>query len=77
MHQFGVHVPLITALRTPGMRDRHWDEISQQLGFAFKPEEDVTFAALLQRYDLPAHLSMFQVCVRHSPRPFSHLAHYH
>ncbi len=26
---FQEHLPLIKALRNPGLRDRHWDEISQ------------------------------------------------
>lgn len=36
---FKKFVPLVQALRNPGMRDRHWDLLSQQLGFDFHPDK--------------------------------------
>ena len=35
--KFKPHVPLVIALRNPGMRDRHWDELSRTLGFSINP----------------------------------------
>jgi dynein heavy chain len=31
------NVPLILCLRNPGMRDRHWTSISDELGFKLDP----------------------------------------
>ncbi len=30
-------MPLVTALRNPGLRPRHWDNLSSELGFEIKP----------------------------------------
>jgi len=35
-------VPLIHALRMPGMKDRHWEMISDKLGYPFRPNQDYT-----------------------------------
>ena len=37
MVNFKPHVPLVIALRSPGMRDRHWEELSSALGFSVDP----------------------------------------
>ena len=47
---FKPKVPLIIALRNPGMRDRHWDELSQRTGKIFP--KDKTFLTLHQLVDL-------------------------
>ena len=36
-------VPLALALRTEGMKDRHWEAISEKVGFEVKPYEGFTF----------------------------------
>mgnify|MGYP000067473068 CR=1 FL=1 len=40
--EFKPHIPLVIALRNPGMRDRHWDDLSAQLGFPLKPDDSFT-----------------------------------
>lgn len=35
-------LPVITGLRTAGMRDRHWDQLSDQLGVNLHPDESYT-----------------------------------
>lgn len=37
----------MVALRKTGMYDRHWEEISQKVGFEVKPTEDFTFTKIL------------------------------
>eukprot|EP01012_Entosiphon_sulcatum_P030911 TRINITY_DN3847_c0_g1_i1.p1 TRINITY_DN3847_c0_g1~~TRINITY_DN3847_c0_g1_i1.p1 ORF type:complete len:4187 (-),score=787.17 TRINITY_DN3847_c0_g1_i1:47-10915(-) len=32
-------VPVVTALRNPGMKDRHWSELSRELGTELRPKE--------------------------------------
>ena len=40
---FKPKVPLMVALRKNGMKDRHWEEISNRVGFTVKPNESFTF----------------------------------
>ncbi len=51
---FRPHLPLITALRNPGMRPRHWQLLSQHLGFKLQPDATFTlkdlFTLNLQSY---------------------------
>lgn len=35
-------LPVISGLRTPGMRGRHWDQISESLGVDLHPDESYT-----------------------------------
>lgn len=39
---FKAFVPLVQALRNPGMRDRHWDELSERLGVDLHPDDSFT-----------------------------------
>ena len=42
--EFSVHLPLVTALRTEGMKDRHWEQISEKIGIQLKsPFDDDSF----------------------------------
>ncbi|CAM9833122.1 unnamed protein product, partial [Heterosigma akashiwo] len=50
-------VPLVVALRNPGMRERHWGEISSKLGFKVAPDESTTLEGLLA-LDLADHIEM-------------------
>lgn len=47
MEAFKVHIPLLHVLCNPGMRDRHWAQVSKIVGFKVMPTEDTSFAALL------------------------------
>jgi dynein heavy chain len=40
---FKPFVPLALAMRTEGMKDRHWQMISEKVGFEVKPYEGFTF----------------------------------
>lgn len=37
----------MVALRKNGMYDRHWEQISEAVGFEVKPTEDFTFTNIL------------------------------
>jgi hypothetical protein len=41
LQEFQQHVPLIAALRNPGLRDRHWDKISAAVGCPVKADAGV------------------------------------
>ncbi|KAL0223335.1 hypothetical protein P9112_002725 [Eukaryota sp. TZLM1-RC] len=54
MDDFSPHVPLIVAMRSPGMRDRHWEEISEVLGFELNPDEEFTLTKFFE-LDIPKY----------------------
>lgn len=45
---FKPYVPLIVALRCPGMKERHWANISEKLGFSLEPDASFTFQTVLE-----------------------------
>lgn len=54
---FSPYCPLITALRTPGMEDRHWDEISNECGINLHPDSNFTLSDVF-RLNLKEHESV-------------------
>lgn len=40
---YKVYVPMGMALRTQGMKDRHWEAVSNKVGFEVKPFPGFTF----------------------------------
>lgn len=46
--EFLPFAPLIQALRNPGMRERHWEQVSEKLGFEFKMDDKLTFTKCLE-----------------------------
>ena len=47
IEEFNPIVPLAVALRTVGMRDRHWEAISEKVGFKVKPDSKFTLSKAL------------------------------
>ncbi|KAJ3073482.1 Dynein heavy chain 1, axonemal [Podochytrium sp. JEL0797] len=57
MDEFKPNLPLIQALRNPGMRDRHWDRLSEELNMKIRPDNAFTLndalkMGLLEKVDL-------------------------
>ncbi|KXS21750.1 hypothetical protein M427DRAFT_107149 [Gonapodya prolifera JEL478] len=48
MDQFKPYLPLIQALRNPGMRDRHWERLSTDLGINLRPGDAFTLTDLIK-----------------------------
>ena len=48
IEQFRPFLPLIQSLRNPGMRNRHWEKLSAQLGIVIKPKAGLTFSKCLE-----------------------------
>lgn len=46
---FKPYVPLAVYLRKDGMKDRHWDQISEQVGFDIRPTEDFTLTTVIEK----------------------------
>lgn len=47
IEDFRPFIPLIQGLRNPGMRNRHWELLSADLGFAVRPKQSLTFKKCL------------------------------
>ncbi|XP_075248722.1 dynein axonemal heavy chain 7-like isoform X2 [Convolutriloba macropyga] len=47
IEDFKENMPLISCLCNPGMRDRHWQQISDIVGYAIQPEPDNTLQSFL------------------------------
>lgn len=47
MDEFRPNIPLITGLRNPGMKERHWKELSKRVEKDIVPSESLTLAKLL------------------------------
>ena len=42
MEDFRPFMPVVTCLRNPGMRDRHWNDLTSTLGFELRPDDSFT-----------------------------------
>jgi len=51
-------LPLIIALRNPGMRDRHWEMLSDKLPFPFQPDESMTLTRVLDDFKLQNYMEI-------------------
>lgn len=45
---FKPFIPLIQSLRNPGMRNRHWEQLSEKLGIVIKPKPTLTFTKCIE-----------------------------
>ncbi|KAK6993742.1 dynein heavy chain 3 axonemal, partial [Biomphalaria glabrata] len=48
LEKFKINMPLITALCNPGIKQRHWDLMSQKTGFDITPKKDTPLQEVLQ-----------------------------
>lgn len=59
LQSFQQHLPLIAALRNPGLRDGHWDKISAAVGFTVKADAGMCCVTLNDRQPVTqAHMSL-------------------
>lgn len=47
--EFKPVVPLAVALRKDGMKERHWDAITEAVGFDLRPDEDFTLTTVIDK----------------------------
>lgn len=62
MDDFKPYVPLIQALRNPGMRDRHWDRLSEEIGLNIRPSETLTLTDLIKMNLIDKIPAISKVC---------------
>ncbi|XP_078276213.1 dynein axonemal heavy chain 3-like [Rhinoraja longicauda] len=48
LDKFKINMPLINALCSPGIKQRHWALMSQKVGFSITPEESTSLSDILQ-----------------------------
>lgn len=48
IEDFRPNIPLIQALRNPGMRNRHWEKLTEELKLPVRPKKDLTFRKCLE-----------------------------
>ena len=48
IEEFRPYIPLIQGLRNPGMRNRHWEQLSNTVGFPVYPKSNLTFSKCLE-----------------------------
>lgn len=48
LEAFAAYLPVIEALRTPGLKDRHWHQLSATLGHDIRPEASLTLQLLVE-----------------------------
>lgn len=70
VESFKEHVPLIQALCNPGLRERHWDNISEIVGFDLIPDEETTLSKLLDM-NLEQYLEQFENISEAATKEFS------
>lgn len=57
--EFKNHMPLINTLGNPGMKDRHWEQVSEIIGFPIKRSIDLTLEKVID-YGLAEYVSKFE-----------------
>lgn len=59
VEEFREHMPLVQTLFNPGLRDRHWDQISESIGFPLKPDDEMCLSKLVDM-NLESHIAKFE-----------------
>ncbi|KAK3261161.1 hypothetical protein CYMTET_29916, partial [Cymbomonas tetramitiformis] len=67
---FQEHLPLITALRNPGLRDRHWKKMSDQIGFQVKADSSFSVTRALQ-LELQKYMGIIDEVSEHASKEYS------
>ena len=59
VEEFREHLPLVQTLFNPGMRDRHWLEVSEVVGFNLYPDDEMCLSRLIDM-NLEVHNAKFE-----------------
>ncbi|KAK9727723.1 Dynein heavy chain, N-terminal region 2 [Popillia japonica] len=59
IEEFKEHMPIIQTLGNPGMKDRHWEKVSEIVGFPIKVDSELTLAKIID-YGLDDYIEKFE-----------------
>lgn len=68
--EFKEYIPLVTTLFNPGLRDRHWDQISEIIGYSFKPNDETNLTKIIDM-NLNEFISKFETISEAASKEFS------
>lgn len=68
--EFKEYLPLVSTLFNPGMRERHWEQISEIIGFEFKPSEDTNLVRVIEM-NLAEHVPKFESISESASKEYS------
>ncbi|CAD8130745.1 unnamed protein product [Paramecium sonneborni] len=60
INDFQVLLPLVRVFSNPDMKKRHWEEISQIMGFPVRPDKEQQLSKLIEQYYLEKILNKMQ-----------------
>jgi len=68
--EFKEKMPLIQTLFNPGLRDRHWEQVSAIIGQPFKPDDDTNLNKIIEM-DLMQHIPKLEQISEAASKEFS------
>ncbi|KAJ3206419.1 Dynein heavy chain 7, axonemal [Entophlyctis luteolus] len=70
LEKFKVHLPLISVLRNPGLRERHWSAMTEIVGQNIYPDENTSLTKILD-LNLTQYLTQFETISDAASKEFS------
>ena len=70
LEKFKLNLPLISTVCNPGLRERHWKEISQVIGFRFQPDEATTLSSVLEK-NIAVHIDKLETISAMATKEYS------
>ncbi|XP_014284130.1 dynein axonemal heavy chain 7 isoform X1 [Halyomorpha halys] len=59
IEEFKEHMPIVMTLGNPGLKERHWEMISEIVGFPMVPDDDLTLAKIFE-FGIEEYVSKFE-----------------
>ena len=70
VEEFKDYMPLVQTLFNPGLRQRHWDQISEIVGYPLRPDEDQCLSKLVDM-QLDSFIGKFEGISEAASKEFS------
>jgi len=70
VEDFREYLPLVGTLFNPGMRDRHWLQVSELVGFTLRPDDDMCLSHFIE-LSLETHIPKFESISEAASKEFS------